>query len=146
MAAERASDAARGAAAGLLGTAALSATITAGRLTGAVPLSPPREISFRLQQHFPKAPHLAVWGLGHFAYGAFFGAAFAAGRPSLPAPAPLAGVLYGLGLWAASYVWLMPRLGLYPKPSWDKPSRRHTMIVGHALYGLVLGLLDARRR
>ena len=85
-----------------------------------------------------------TWSLGHIAYGASAGALFGALRPLLPLPAPIAGTLYGLAVWAGSYLFLMPRLGLYPPADWDKPSRRRVMIVGHALYGLCLGLLAVR--
>ncbi len=136
---------ARGAAAGVAGTAALSAVMTAGKAAGWVPISAPHEIAYRFHEKTGLPQH-PVWGLGHYAYGAASGTVFFALRRFLPGPPLLGGLLYGLGVWAVSYLGLMPKLGLYPKPSWDKPSRRRTMIAGHAVFGLVLGAFATRRR
>jgi uncharacterized membrane protein YagU involved in acid resistance len=134
----------RGAAAGAIGTAALSATILTSKAAGGVPISAPHEIAYRFRQK-TGVPQQPVWFLGHFAYGAACGGIYALVRPLIPAPAPIAGAAYGLAVWAVSYLGLMPRLGLYPPPHWDKPSRRRTMIVGHVLFGVVLGLLATPR-
>lgn len=130
---------ARGAAAGLLGTAALSATLTASKAAGWVPLSAPHEISYRFRAK-TGVHHLPVWFVGHYAYGVACGGLFSLLRPLVPAPRALAGAAFGLAVWAFSYLGVMPKLGLYPPARWDRPSRRRTMIAGHLIYGLVLGL------
>jgi hypothetical protein len=136
---------AEGAAAGVAGTGALSATIFAAKTAGKIPMSAPHEISWRFHDK-TGAPLVPVWGIGHFAYGAACGGLFFAVRRWLPRSPVLAGVGYGLGVWAVSYLALMPALSLYPPARWDWPPRRRTMIAGHALFGLVLGLWEARRR
>lgn len=133
-----------GAAAGMAGTAALSATILAGKAVGRIPLSAPHEISWRLHAK-TGLPHRPIWLLGHYGYGAAAGLLFQAIRRLLPRSPLVAGAGYGLAVWAASYLWLMPRLGLYPKAARDWPHRRRVMIAGHAVYGLVLALLSPRR-
>jgi len=129
---------------GLAGTAALSATMAAGKAAGHVPLSAPHEISWRLARA-TGLPQRPLWLFGHFGYGAACGAIYGALRPLLPRSPLLAGVAFGLGVWGLSYLALMPRLGLYPKARWDLPARRRVVLAGHALYGLVLGAIEARR-
>ena len=130
--------------AGLTGTAALTGAIAVGKLAGRMPLSAPREIGWRLHER-TGLPDRPLWTLGHFGYGAACGAIYAALRPLLPGPPAAAGAAFGLGVWALSYLALMPRLGLYPPARWDHPGRRRVMIAGHLVYGIVLGLLTDRR-
>jgi hypothetical protein len=57
----------------------------------------------------------------------------------------LAGTLYGLVVWGASYLGLVPALGLL-SPATRHPRRRNAlMIAAHLVWGAALGLLAAQR-
>src|SRR4051794_20615429 len=77
----------------------------------------------------------------HFAFGATAGAGFGAmaGQTGLPAVAE--GALYGVALWGASYLGVMPAAGLYRPATEDKGSRTLMMIGAHVIWGAALGLV-----
>lgn len=132
----------RGALAGVAGTAAHSAVMTTARLTGLLPgAAPPRRTMARALAKAtgrkPSRPLLEItWRLGHYAYGAVFGALFSAAHlPRRSAPA------YSLGIWLASYGLALPALGLHEHLARDDRRRQATMVLAHLAYGGVLGLL-----
>ena len=51
------------------------------------------------------------------------------------------GTLYGAVIWTTMYGYLLPRLGLMPRPEHDRPHRPPTMGVAHLIYGGVLGAI-----
>lgn len=77
----------------------------------------------------------------HFGFGAAAGAGFGAvaGQTGLPAVAE--GALYGVALWGASYLGVMPAAGLYKPATEDKGSRTLMMIGAHLVWGAALGLV-----
>ena len=79
-------------------------------------------------------------------FGAAAGALFAVGyRISRWArPAPLGGMIFGLAVWAVSYVGWIPALGIMPPHQRDRPGRAESMVLAHMVYGLVLGTLVSR--
>lgn len=88
----------------------------------------------------------AATAVAHFGYGAAAGSLFPPLLGWLPVPSVVAGAAYGLGVWAGSYLGLLPALGLL-SPATQHPRRRNLlMIVAHLVWGGALGLLTARRR
>jgi putative membrane protein len=70
--------------------------------------------------------------------GALYG--LTANPQSLPAAAP-AGVAFGLGVWAGSYLGVLPAAGLYRSAA-DEPTERNAMMVAaHVVWGASLGLI-----
>jgi hypothetical protein len=63
--------------------------------------------------------------------------------------APLVGLTFGLGVWAVSYLGLMPALGLHESATEHLRRRNLLMIAAHAVWGTapagVSGMLDANR-
>jgi uncharacterized membrane protein YagU involved in acid resistance len=54
------------------------------------------------------------------------------------------GVAYGLGVWTASYLGLLPALGLLA-PATEHPARRNAlMIAAHVVWGASLGITAKR--
>ncbi len=91
------------------------------------------------------ADRVAATTAAHFGYGAAAGALFPPLAARLPLPAVLAGTLYGLVVWGASYLGLVPALGLL-SPATRHPRRRNAlMIAAHLVWGAALGLLAAQR-
>jgi hypothetical protein len=81
----------------------------------------------------------------HWSYGIAWGGVYAAGRGSLGARVPLAGLLFGAGVWAASYVQLVP-IGLY-EPPWRYSLGELADDVGyHLTYGLSVSFAYERLR
>ncbi|MGE5594927.1 MAG: hypothetical protein ACM3S1_02695 [Hyphomicrobiales bacterium] len=76
----------------------------------------------------------------HFGYGAAAGGIFGplARRSRLPAIA--IGMVYGLGVWAFSYLGYLPALGLRREPKHDPPARTLMMVAAHLVWGASLGL------
>ena len=93
--------------------------------------APPREIVDRTT-----GGGAATALLSHFAYGALCGVLFAAGtRRSLGE-----GVAFGVGVWAASYLGLLPSLGVL-RPAWAHPPRRTAlMLCAHVAWGAATAL------
>jgi uncharacterized membrane protein YagU involved in acid resistance len=88
--------------------------------------------------------------LTHYDYGTAMGIVYAlAARRILPGA--LGGAAFGLGLYAFSYLGLLPALGLHGGAQRMSPERNALLIAGHLVYGVTLGimtqsLLRQRRR
>jgi uncharacterized membrane protein YagU involved in acid resistance len=84
----------------------------------------------------------ALTTVNHFAYGAATGAAYGLIAPQgSAANAVNAGIVYGLGVWTASYVGWLPAVGLH-RPATDEPADRNLlMLTAHVVWGGALGLL-----
>ncbi|HZU11695.1 MAG TPA: DUF6789 family protein [Chloroflexota bacterium] len=142
----------KGAIAGLVATLVMTGVIFGARRAGWLGRLPPKEITQRAEQQVGIDPasqtpeeFTASWIVSHFGYGAACGGLYGLMRPLLPLPGALAGALFGLGLWAVSYLKLMPAMNLYPPVQKDDPSRASTMVVAHVVYGGVLGVITGRR-
>ena len=94
---------------------------------------PPREIIDQVKP--PAGEHVSRIGTfaAHFGFGALAGAGYALlprGRPG--------GVLYGLCVWAASYLGWLPALGIL-KPASRHPLKRNLLMLAvHVVWGAVL--------
>lgn len=101
---------------------------------------PPRKITFNLLHRLGLARGLdrknerRLVGLSHFGYGTAAGALYGLMPRRLPGP------LYGLAVWAVSYLGAMPALSLYRSAHRDPASRNSLMIAGHMVWGAFLGL------
>ena len=92
------------------------------------------------EQHHNKAT-LA----GHFGYGAVTGTLYPL-VAKLPLPTMLKSMLYGVGVWAASYMGWLPAAGLLKAASKRPMARNALMVAAHAVWGLVTGIVFARWR
>lgn len=77
----------------------------------------------------------------HLGYSAGFGAFYGLVRQKADGvPAPLAGALFGLVVWAVSFEGLMPALGMMPATT-DLPMKKWPPdIMGHVIYGAATAL------
>ena len=81
--------------------------------------------------------------VAHFGYGAACGAVFGAVAPrSMPA-AVTAGMMFGLGVWAGSYLGLLPALGVRQPATEDPLARSGLMIAAHVVWGAAAGVMVA---
>jgi hypothetical protein len=77
----------------------------------------------------------------HYLFGATMGGAFAAGAGQDRLTAK--GIGFGLCVWTASYLGLMPAVGMKAAATREPPNRNLMMIAAHVLWGAVLGGLVA---
>lgn len=107
---------------------------------------PPRKITVNLLHRLGLARHLdrkdkrRLTAFSHFGYGAAAGALYA----FMPRRPP--GPVYGLAVWAVSYLGAMPALSLYRPATRDAASRNGLMIASHLVWGAFLGLAFAALR
>ncbi len=135
-------DVVTGAATGLVATLAMSGVLVLAARRGLLKEPPPRAI---VRTALPGLSEEAV-DLGAIVAHLGYGSAAGVLHRALGAPGPAGSVLYGLGLYTASYEGWVPVLGALPPAHLDDRARQASMIAGHVVYGAVLGVLAARRR
>jgi uncharacterized membrane protein YagU involved in acid resistance len=106
---------------------------------------PPREITMQAVRPTGMTPDLdeservGLTLASHFAYGAAMGCLYSALiKDALPIKGRGSGVTYGLGVWAASYLGLLPATGLYPSATEQPAERNALMIAAHVVWGASL--------
>ena len=108
---------------------------------------PPRQVTEGLAEKAGVNEHLdeeereaATWA-SHFAFGAAAGALYGAvSGEKLDQRPVLAGVGFGLAVWAGSYLGWLPAAGLI-SPATEHPARRNAlMVAAHAVWGAGVGL------
>lgn len=105
---------------------------------------PPREITAKAVEKLvgpnkmTPATRSALTWLAHFGYGGLAGAVYAGAERRLPGPPTLRGMLFGLLVWATSYLGLLPGLQILT-PATKHPARRNAlMIAAHFIWGSFL--------
>jgi uncharacterized membrane protein YagU involved in acid resistance len=78
--------------------------------------------------------------VGHFGYGAATGAAYALASPYLPRDPVASGAIWGMIVWAGSYMGWLPLAGLRPLATRLPPQRELAMIAAHLVFGVSIGL------
>jgi hypothetical protein len=83
----------------------------------------------------------------HVAFGMGAGALFGLfpWRGQARSLSALQGILFGVGVWAASYRGWIPMLGILPPPEHDRPGRPVAMIAAHIIWGAALGTVAHKR-
>jgi hypothetical protein len=148
----------RGAFAGLVAT--IPMTVTMEALRAWLPREqtrrmPPREVIDRTVNKSGAGGTVDEGGrtvlatAGHLAFGAAAGALYAAAmgaskpsseRSSQPS-SMMAGITYGLAIWALAYGVGLPSLGLHPAATDDTKDRNEVLIASHIVWGATLGRL-----
>jgi uncharacterized membrane protein YagU involved in acid resistance len=118
------------------------------RLPGEPPRPlPPREIAEALAVKAGVSRQLSerdVQNLAlaaHFGYAALTGALFGLITPRRGLAGLGAGLLFGFGVWSASYLGWLPAAGIRQPVKYDPLARTGLMIGGHLVWGAVLGLM-----
>lgn len=79
--------------------------------------------------------------VSHFGYGTAMGLFYRPVERYMPGPSLAKGSGFGLLVWAASYLGLLPSLGLV-ESAYSEPGRRNLMMVAaHLVWGCATGLL-----
>ena len=140
----------RGGLAGLGATAPMSLFMEAGRRR--LPWSqqyrlPPRQITDRLlrsvglHRRLSERQKAGTTLAAHLAYGASMGSMYGALSKTATRPGPAHGATFGLMVWAASYLGLLPALRLVPDATKHPRRRTAVMIAAHVVWGSALGAL-----
>ncbi|HEY6468483.1 MAG TPA: DUF6789 family protein [Candidatus Dormibacteraeota bacterium] len=139
----------RGATAGTVATALMSALMVAARRLGITGQLPPEKITSKmLRRHGirPDAGQQDALATGlHFAFGAAAGAAFGVIARRVPVPSVPLGVAYGTAIWGVSYMGWVPSIGLMQRADRDQRGRQAVMLAGHLVFGATLGVLAGRK-
>lgn len=112
---------------------------------------PPRRITMRMADAVGVRPcmseseRLAATLAAHFAMGTAAGATYGLLARDLPGPAALKGAAFGLGVWAANYVGLLPAFGVLRPATRHPPRRIALMIAAHMVWGAIAGVLAGGR-
>jgi uncharacterized membrane protein YagU involved in acid resistance len=140
---------ARGAAAGLVGTALMTAAMLPLKKASMSPGTvPPRQITDNLLDKLGLRDYLsppafeASWIALHFGYGSVSGAAYALAQKASGGKCSfLAGAPFGMVLWAAGYCGWLPLTGLYPPPTRLPKRKVAAELIGtHLVYGMSTAL------
>jgi hypothetical protein len=92
---------------------------------------------FRRPVELDQADHLTT--VMHWAYGIGWGGAYGLLQGTIMGPTIPAGAAFGTGVWAMSYVQLVP-MGIY-EPPWKYPPEELMFDLSyHLVYGLAAGL------
>ena len=102
-----------------------------------------KELAHRahIRHHLNKQLILSATTASHFGYGAAMGAAYGPLQKWVPLPTIVQGVLYGLLVWAASYLGLLPLLGISASGHREPMRRNLMMIVAHIVWGASMGAM-----
>ena len=112
---------------------------------------PPRQVTEGLAEKAGVNEHLgeegreaATWA-SHFAYGATCGALYGAVSGGKVDGHPLlAGVGFGLAVWAGSYLGWLPAAGILAPATEHPPRRTALMIAAHVVWGATAGVVLER--
>ncbi|HEX2979012.1 MAG TPA: DUF1440 domain-containing protein [Anaerolineaceae bacterium] len=111
---------------------------------------PPEEITMELSrrigvnEHIDKKPEraIATW-ISHFGYGAGIGSLYPLLARRVSAPVYVKGMLFGLIVWAGSYLGWVPAANVLPPATEHSWQRNTLMISAHLLWGSLIGLFVA---
>ena len=100
-----------------------------------------KELAHRahIRRRLNKQLILGATTVSHFGYGAVMGAAYGPLQKRVPLPTILQGVLFGLLVWAASYLGLLPLLGISASGDREPLRRNLMMIAAHVVWGASMG-------
>ncbi len=111
---------------------------------------PPQQVTENIAADLNVRPYLeheqltALAWINHFVYGTALGMLYGALVAQRRQSPLLKGNLYGLGVWAANYIGLLPTMGLL-RSAFQRPAKRTaTIIAAHLVWGSMLGLVVER--
>lgn len=87
-------------------------------------------------------PQEKMLGMGaHMGFSMSSAMLYAQVRKHVEIPGPLAGALFGLGIWGINLAGIAPMLGIRATPWKQDEGKAMTTIVAHIVFGVVLGVL-----
>ncbi len=92
-----------------------------------------------VRHHMNKQLVLAATTVSHFGYGTAMGALYSPLGKKLPLPGIVKGVIFGVLVWAASYLALLPMSGMLESGQREPAQRNLMMIAAHVVWGAAMG-------
>jgi len=111
---------------------------------------PPEKITDELaeragvKEHLEKPERIAVALMAHMGYGAATGTLYPLFAKGVSFSAMLKGIVFGLGVWAVSYLGLLPALQMKTTAQQEPLQRNLLMIAAHIIWGATLGITEKR--
>jgi hypothetical protein len=147
------SNALRGAVAGFVATAPMTAVMLA--IHRRLPIhqrysTPPRQIAMEMAEvvgiktELSEPQRQALTTASHFGYGSAMGAIYGAALSDSPGSPAAKGLAFGAGVWAASYLGWLPAADSRAAADRQGAHRNTMMIAAHVIWGIGLGLLVGR--
>ena len=107
---------------------------------------PPEEIATVAEVNILGKPlnkplHMAWTFISHFGYGITLTGVYSLVAKQLPLMPLLKGVLYGVTVWAGSYLGWLPAFHILRPATEFSPPRRRLMIIAHVIWGTCLGIV-----
>lgn len=108
---------------------------------------PPREITqeflrkIGIDHELTERQRQALSLACHFGYGAAMGEIYGLLTGGPQRRGALTGALFGLGVWGASYLGMLPAFELLPPATEHPPRRNALMIAAHLVWGASMGVL-----
>ena len=137
--------------AGLVATVPMTlvmAAVERGLMPTLQPLAPKqivRNTAKRVKgSHISRRKRNLLGWIAHFAFGTTTGAIYPLVSSAAPAPAAVKGGMYGLAVWAASYLGWLPAAGILPPATQHSRRRNVSLIAAHLVWGMTLGILVNR--
>ena len=102
-----------------------------------------KELAHRahVRQHMNKGQILMATTVSHFGYGAAMGTLYSLLAKKVPLPAVVKGTLFGLLIWAVSYLGLLPLIGMSESGQREPVRRNLMMIAAHVVWGSTMGVV-----
>lgn len=102
-----------------------------------------KELAHRahVRQHMNKGQILLATTVSHFGYGAVMGTLYSLLAKKVPLPAVVKGTLFGLLIWAVSYLGLLPLIGMSESGQREPVRRNLMMIAAHVVWGSTMGVV-----
>ena len=94
-----------------------------------------------VRHHMNKQLILGATMVSHFGYGAAMGALYSPLGKRVPLPSIVKGILFGLLVWAASYLALLPMAGMSESGHREPVRRNLMMIAAHVVWGFATGAM-----
>jgi hypothetical protein len=107
---------------------------------------PPRIITMRVaekagvKEKLDEQEKTGLTYAAHYGYGVAMGALYGLTAGKAKGPAALKGMGFGLGVWAGSYLGVLPAAGLLQSAKDQPPARNALMIAAHLIWGAAVGV------
>ena len=108
---------------------------------------PPRQVTMEvaekagIKERLDEPERTKLTLAAHFGYGTVTGFLYSLFTKKVPGDPLMKGVLFGLLVWAGSYLLLLPALGILRSATHHPLRRNVLMIAAHVVWGAFLGVL-----
>lgn len=112
---------------------------------------PPSQLTAMIEKKVGVRPqtqtgHANLTLMSHFLYGAGTGLVYSQTMGRIGGAPMAKGAVFGLVVWAASYLGWIPAMNLAPKAKKMNPARNSMMVISHLVWGLSLAYAEDQLR